>query len=220
MRHLLQDGVRAPALGLGAVEAQGQRQRLGEAGDEQFVLLGERRAVGPFAQVHASVNRAVVRHRHGEQAFHRRVVRREADGARVACHVIEAQRVIFLDDDAEQSLALRQAPDARGLFGGDAGVNELLQLAGFIDDADGAIARADQRGQRLDAFLQQLLFDAMDCQEVQQAQRGGVQVVQPLRIDRRPRIRRRGHGATALPMKRRVFRSVSIAGGGLNPLEI
>ena len=176
VRHVLERVLGAQPFGLGAVEMQRERERFGEARDEPFVLVSKRPSVRFLAQIRPAVHPTVTRDRHSQQAFHRRVVRREADGTRVTRHVLKPQCVILPDDDAEQPLAFGQAADARGLLGCDAGVHELLELAGVVEQADGGVARADEGGERFDGVLQQLGFAAVDGEQAQQAQRDRVQV--------------------------------------------
>ena len=60
--------------------------------DELLVLLGEVLAAGLLGQVEVAVGDAAQMDRHAEEGAHRRVVRREADRARILGEVVEPQR--------------------------------------------------------------------------------------------------------------------------------
>ena len=120
-----------------------------------FVFVGERNASVLLGEVEVSVGDAAQEDRDAEERSHRRMVRGEADRARILRKVVEAQRLRVLDQRAEDPAATRKVAD-RGLrLRIDARDDELLErLAAGVDDAQRRIAGSGQLGGRLDDSLE------------------------------------------------------------------
>ena len=87
--------------------------------------------------------------------MHRRMVRREADRARVAGEVVEAQRPRVLDQDTQDPAAARKVADRRpGRVVEPVGHEPLELAAGAVDHAERRVARAGQLGGDPDERLQ------------------------------------------------------------------
>ena len=69
-----------------------------------------------LGQVEVAQHPPVRDDRHGQQRAHRRMVRREADRARIAGEVFEAQRGPFVQHDPEQPMADRRRSQPRPLL--------------------------------------------------------------------------------------------------------
>ena len=85
----------------------------GEQLHELLVLGGERGAALLLGQVQVSVGDPAQQDRDTEERPHRRVVRREADRARVVGEVVEPQRLRVVDQRAENPAAVRRVADRR-----------------------------------------------------------------------------------------------------------
>src|SRR5439155_7075652 len=80
----------------------------GEELAQLLVLLREVLAALLLGQVEVSVGDAAQEDRDAEERAHGRVVRREADRARVARQVVEAERLCVADEDAQDSASARK----------------------------------------------------------------------------------------------------------------
>ena len=80
---------------------------------ELLVLVGERGAALLLGQVQVAVGDSAQEDRDAEERAHRRMVRREADRARVVREIVEAQRLRVLDQRAEDAAATREVADRR-----------------------------------------------------------------------------------------------------------
>ena len=101
--------------------------------------------------------------RHAEEAVHRRVVRREAVRPRVLGDVRHPHRAGVGDEQAEHAAAARQVADGGVHLGVDAVGDEVGQLPVRPDDAEGAVAGADQLAGRLDDALQRAAQVEVAC---------------------------------------------------------
>ena len=123
--------------------------------DDLLVLFGECAAACLLREVEVSVRDTAQQDRHAEEGPHRWVIRRESDRPGIRREVVEAKRRRVTDQDAEDPAATREV--AYGFLRRvvDAGDYEALELlpAG-VDDAEGGIACARQRSNRLDDALQ------------------------------------------------------------------
>ena len=127
----------------------------GEQRDELLVLGGEVLAALLLGQVQVPVGDAAEQDRHAEEGAHRRVVRREADRARVGGEVVQAERLRVADQDAEDPAAVRQVADPLVCLVVDTGRQEALErAAGAVDHAQRGVLRAGQLGGGLDDPLQ------------------------------------------------------------------
>ena len=144
-RALVETGVLDRDGGLG-------REQLGQLG----VLVREVLSTCLLREVEVPVRDAAQHDRHAQERLHRRVIRWEADGARIVRDVVQPQRVCVTDQDAQNAAPMWQLPD-RGMRGGvDARRQEPFErLARPVDDAERRVARAGDLGRRLDDALQQ-----------------------------------------------------------------
>ena len=78
-------------------------------------------------QVEVPERTAAKQDRHAEEAAHRRMVGREADGARIVGDRLEPQRPGVGDQRAEDAATARKVADPRRGLGVDAGVDEALE---------------------------------------------------------------------------------------------
>src|SRR5918996_5809832 len=99
-RRLVQAGVLDGDGGLGGKELR-----------QLLVLVCESPAAFLLGQVEVSVGDAAEKDRHAEEAAHRRMVRREAYGARIVAEVLQPQRVRLADENPEDAPASRQGGD-------------------------------------------------------------------------------------------------------------
>jgi hypothetical protein len=126
-----------------------------EQHDEILVLLGEL-ALDLLRQVQVAPGDAADQDRHAEEAAHRRVAGREADGSRILTEVVEPQRPRVGDQRAEDAAPARQFADDGARLRGEAGRQEPLESrAGRVDDAEGGVARAGDGGGGLDDVLEE-----------------------------------------------------------------
>ncbi len=87
--------------------------------------------------------------------MHRRVSRREPDGALIFRKVVQPQRPCVLDQDAEDAAPVRRVADLRLHLWADAVGDEAFEpAAGAIDDAERRILRAGHAGGGLDDSLE------------------------------------------------------------------
>ena len=124
-----------------------------ERGDQLLVLGGEL-AAGPLGEVEVAEHAVANAHRHAEEAVHRWMLGREADGATVVGHGPQPDRARVDRQRAEQPLAFGQRADARGGLLVDPDVDELLQPAAGRQHAQCAVARIHQPAGRLDDVAQ------------------------------------------------------------------
>ena len=81
------------------------------ADDEVLVVGREVRAVDALGQVEVAEDLAARAHRHAEEAVHRRVPGREADGPRVVGDGVQPDRLRLLDERAEHAAPGGQVAD-------------------------------------------------------------------------------------------------------------
>jgi hypothetical protein len=82
------------------------------------------------------------------------VVRREADRARIGRDVGKSQRLPFFDQRAQDAAAVRGGADRFTLLGGDAGGDELHEIAVRADDAKGPVPGVGDLDRKLDDALE------------------------------------------------------------------
>ncbi len=129
------------------------RQRL-----DELLIARRERARAPLREVEVAEGAPAQQDRHPEEAAHRRVVRREADRARVVGDRFETERARVADQGAEDAPPLRELPDPVHRLFVDAGVHEALELGpGLVDDSERRIPGLRQRGGGLDELLQQVV---------------------------------------------------------------
>ncbi|CAM5456686.1 hypothetical protein SHIRM173S_03920 [Streptomyces hirsutus] len=112
-----------------------------------LVLVVERPAVTPVAQVEVAVDPAAHVDRHPEQGTDRRVPRGKADGVRVARQVLHAQRLGVGNQHAQQAPAVREFGSGQVLvlLGAQAERDELLQArAVVVQHAESPVAGVDE----------------------------------------------------------------------------
>ena len=100
----------------------------GEQDDRRLVLLVEVGAARLLGEVEVAVDDAAQADRDTEEGLHRRVVRREADRARILVEVVEAQRLRLADEDAEDAAPAGRSPIAVARLLVDARRDEALEL--------------------------------------------------------------------------------------------
>ena len=125
----------------------GQRHRQPLVLDAELVrtlLVGEVQAPDGFAAPDG----------HAEERSHLRVPGRKPLRQRVLAQVAQPHRLGIFEEDAEDALELRKAPDGRVGLVVDAARDEICQLAVLIYDAQGAVPRVYQLAGRLDDPLQ------------------------------------------------------------------
>ena len=125
--------------------------------DELLVLLGERLGL-LLGQVEIAERPAAEQDRHTQEAVHRRMVGRKADGARIVADRLQPQRARVGDQGAENAAAAREISDLRNGLLVEAGVDEALEpRTGGIDHAQRRVAGAGQCGGRLGQLQQQIV---------------------------------------------------------------
>ena len=82
--------------------------------------------------------------RDAEERVHLGMVRREPDRPRVGHEVVEPDRPVLADDEAEDPVALRRGADARPVRAADPARHELLDRAARVLDPEGRVARTGQ----------------------------------------------------------------------------
>ena len=105
-----------------------KRQRL----DELLVLFGEV-TVAVIGQVQVAEDFTADPDRHPEERLHRRMIRREADRARVVRHPGQPNRVGIGDQGSQQTTSLRQMADRGCLLVGQSDIQELLERVALRD---------------------------------------------------------------------------------------
>src|SRR5581483_1557049 len=94
--------------------------------DDLLVLGAERLPILLLRQVEVPEHGAAKADRDAEERAHRRMARREADGARVLREVLEPQRLVLADQHAEDASPSRRVADRRARRLVDADGDELL----------------------------------------------------------------------------------------------
>ena len=146
-----------------------------------------------LGQVEVAVGDSAEHDRDAEEGAHRRVVRREADRARILGDVVQAQRLRLADEHAEDAAPARQVADrGMGLLVDAGGEEPLEALARAIDDAERRVARFGQLGGRLGEALEQRVERELGGER----DPGVDQDAQPLELV--PRVGRRGLGCARL----------------------
>ncbi|OUD89275.1 hypothetical protein CMMCAS05_14045 [Clavibacter michiganensis subsp. michiganensis] len=152
---------------------------------QQLLVLGAERARGVLGEVEVPVHLVAHADRDAEERVHRRVVRGEAGGAGVVGEVLAAHGMRVVDEGAEHAETARQVADALGEVGVDAHVDELLQPSVRPDDAEGAVARADE----IDRGLGDAPQHVLEVEVLGDGARGGEQVPEPaLRLEHVARL--------------------------------
>src|SRR5262249_8357282 len=157
---------------------------------ELEILLGELATILLLREIEVPVGDAALRDRHAEERRHRRVVRWEADRARVFGDVPQAQRLRLADEHAEDPAAARQVADRVECLGSDPRGEEALEpLAGLVDDAARREARSRELGRRLDEALEQSVERELrgerdprldeDAEAIAVGRRGHVRILTP-----------------------------------------
>ena len=180
-------------------------EELGQLG----VVLREPCAAILLGEVEVAVRNPPQQDRHAEERAHRRVLRREADRARVVGDVLEPQRVCVPDQDAEDAPAERRVTDAGPRLLVDADGEEALEGgAGAVDHSERRVAGTGQRRGRLDDPLQQCVErelraqrDARVDEDVQPVGEGGARHRGPFSRSRPPK---RDHEKCRTPRLRRA----------------
>ena len=129
----------------------------GEGLDEPLVVLGELVGSQLVGQVEVADRRAVDGDRDAEKAVHVGVVRREAVAPRVGRDVPDPERAVLAHDQAQEAAPARQRTDPGPLLRVDPGRDESLDVAVRADDAQGRIARPDERPNLVDDDLQDVV---------------------------------------------------------------
>ena len=123
-----------------------------------LVSLGEVAAVALLGEVQVPEDAAARDHWHPEERPHRRVVRREADRARIGPDVGEPQRPGVGDEHAQDPPAGREVADGGALVVAETGRDELGQLvARLVEHADRPVPRPRQIARELHETRQDLL---------------------------------------------------------------
>ena len=133
----------------------GHRRGAGQPDGEFLVELTELGGVDLVGQVQVAEHLVADLDRDTEEGTHRRMVRREPVAVRVGAQVGESQRSGVGDQHPQDAVTFREMPD--GVMGViiDADGEELGQAdAGLVEDAEGAVAGADQLDCRLDDAVQ------------------------------------------------------------------
>ncbi len=126
-----------------------RESRVGCQGAGQLlVVIGEASGCR-VRQIEVAVHRVPYSDRHPEKSGHRRMRGREPDRTRVRGDRVDADGARVVDQGAEQSVTLREMPDARHLLGRHADMDELLEAAPFGDDAQRPVPCADELHRRL-----------------------------------------------------------------------
>ena len=97
-----------------------------EEPDELLVVVGEVAAL-LLREIEVAVRDAAQHHGHAQKRVHRRMTRREADGARVVAEMRQPERRGFANQDAEDPAAARKIADRRSRLFVDAGRDEALE---------------------------------------------------------------------------------------------
>jgi hypothetical protein len=130
------------------------RGPVGEHGDRGEVARAERPA-RLLGQVEIAPRLPADEHRHAEERVHRRVPRRQPEGARMRAEVVEDDRARVLDQQAEDAAPARELADRRARLGAHARGQEALKPppAG-VEHAERRVAGAGQLPGHVDEPLQ------------------------------------------------------------------
>ena len=141
------------------------RRLRGQQLDQLLIFRAEVASALLLGQIEVAVGDPAQQHRHAEERRHRRMVRREADRARVVADRVQAQRVRVGDERAEDSAALGQVADRRPCGVVDAVGDEALEpRARPVDHAQRRVARAGQLGGQLGQPLKQAVEGELGSQ--------------------------------------------------------
>jgi hypothetical protein len=126
----------------------------GEQGQGPLVVGVEVLPVALLSQIEVAVHLAAGGHRSTQEAAHQRVVRREADRARVLGDVVEPQRPGVIDQHPEDAAPNRDLADRRPLGVAEARRDELGDGAVASQHPQRPIAGAGELDGQLDDALQ------------------------------------------------------------------
>ena len=128
------------------------RRLRGEQRDHLLVVVVEIGAARLLAQVEVPVSDVAELHGHAQERPHGRMVRREAERARIVGEVVQAKQARVVDEHAEDAAAARRVADHGLRFRVETVDDEPLQtVSGAVDHAERRIAGAGQLRRRLDA---------------------------------------------------------------------
>ena len=113
--------------------------------DNPLVVLAELACPDLVGQVQVADRSILQSDRHAEEGCHRWVIGREPEARRMAGDVRDPQRSSFVDDQPEQTVALRQCAKRFTLFARDTAGDEPLDATLVGADTKSRVARTDKR---------------------------------------------------------------------------